>query len=61
MRYPQDFGLAGLRFGLIHTLNKSLLKCLVVMSNYEILPSLIQDMAAMLLNDKGKPTSLKVN
>uniref|UniRef100_A0A2P2I1Q6 1-aminocyclopropane-1-carboxylate synthase-like protein 1 n=1 Tax=Hirondellea gigas TaxID=1518452 RepID=A0A2P2I1Q6_9CRUS len=49
----KDFGLAGFRFGVIHTRNEELLRYLAVVSMYQATPSIIQEAVATLLNDEA--------
>lgn len=50
----QDFGLAGVRVGVIHTKNPALKKVLASVSYYCSTPSIIQDVAANILMDTSK-------
>ena len=48
----KDLGLAGLRFGVIHTKNQNVLKVLSGMAGYITIPAHIQELGAKMLNDR---------
>ncbi|GFR19693.1 probable inactive 1-aminocyclopropane-1-carboxylate synthase-like protein 2, partial [Trichonephila clavata] len=47
----KDFGIAGLRVGVIHTQNKALQNCLKQLSVYQVIPFPIMDITARFIED----------
>ncbi|KAK7084312.1 hypothetical protein SK128_002087 [Halocaridina rubra] len=48
-----DFGLAGLRLGIIYSFNEEVVKALTPLGTYKCVPHIIQHAAATIVNDKA--------
>ncbi|GFS76160.1 1-aminocyclopropane-1-carboxylate synthase-like protein 1 [Trichonephila clavipes] len=54
----KDFGIAGLRVGVIHTQNKAVQNCLKQLCVYQVIPFPIMDITARFIEDLGNSPDL---